>query len=224
MDGPRFQDRRDAGRKLAVALAEFRGRDAMVLGLPRGGVVVAAEIARGLALPLDVIEVRKIGAPGQPELAAGAVASGGILVWNELVLRQLRLDRGRLAAAVERARAELRERDATYRRARRQPDLNARAVLVVDDGCATGATMLAAVQAVRKRHPEIVVAAAPLIPSGVVALLERVADRVVSCAAGDEIGAVGEAYVDFNQVDDNEVIAALRAAWPSLPNPTVREA
>ena len=205
-----YADRRAAGEELAEALADYRGRDnVVVLALPRGGVPVAAPIARRLGAPLGVIEVRKLGAPGRPELAMGAVASvaGRVEVArNERVISQLGVDPDTFDAV------RRREVSALARRTQRfgdTPDLAGQVVILVDDGLATGATMQAAVAVARSRSPAAVVVAVPVAAGQAVAALERLTDAVVCPSVPDHFFAVGESYRDFGQVSDAEVLRLL---------------
>ena len=203
----RFPDRAEAGVELGERLApDYAGRDdVLVLALPRGGVVVGHEVARLLGAPLDVLVVRKLGFPGQDELAMGAIASGGARVLNEELLAQTGLPLARVEAVVERELAELARREEAYRGARPPPDVADRIVLVVDDGLATGSTMLAAVQALRSQNPARVVVAVPTAPPQTCEALERVADEVVCLRQPYPFYAVGLSYDDFSEVDDDEV-------------------
>lgn len=203
----RFRDRVEAGRELGALLARrFRGRDdVLVLGLPRGGVVVAREVAELLEAPLDVLVVRKLGFPGQDELAIGAIASGGVQVLNEGLLVQTGLPRDRIEAVVARERAELERREELYRGERAPPELAGKVVIVVDDGLATGATMLAAVEALRSRSPARIVVAVPTAPRQTCEALADVADDVICLRQPDPFYAVGLSYEDFAEVSDDEV-------------------
>jgi putative phosphoribosyl transferase len=202
-----FADRQAAGRALGRRLAEVLGPDTpVVLGLPRGGVVVAAAAAAELGAPLDAFVVRKLPLPGRPELAMGAVAGGGVLVWNDRVLRRNRPDPADVAAVVARERAELARREAAYRGDRPPPELAGRAVVLVDDGVATGATARAALRAVRALGPARLLLAAPVVP---VRLDLPEADAVIALATPDPFGAVGNHYVDFRETADEEVRHAL---------------
>jgi putative phosphoribosyl transferase len=206
-----FANRQDAGRQLAHALADLAGApDVVVLGLPRGGVPVAHEVALSLGAPLDVLVVRKLGAPGQPELALGAVASGGTVVLNDEIVRHLGVDRARLDAIVAAETAVVRERDRAYRGDREPVAVEDRTVVVVDDGLATGATMRAALMALRARGARQLIAAAPVAPPEVVELLADDADRVVVLDAPERFVAVGAWYRDFRQVTDDEVTSLVR--------------
>jgi predicted phosphoribosyltransferase len=174
-----YLDREDAGRRLAAALHKYQGQnDVVVFGLPRGGVPVAFEVARQLEAPLDILVVRKIGLPGQPELAMGAVASGGVIIRNEHVIRAVRIGPDRFDAAVEAARAELTEREAALRGTGLSVDLTDKTVIVVDDGMATGSTMRAAAEALRTLGPARIVIAVPVGAPEVVDQLGAIADEV----------------------------------------------
>jgi len=207
-----FQDRRDAGRVLAGRLDRYRDRpDVVVLGLPRGGVPVAYEVAAALRAPLDVFLVRKLGVPGQEELAMGAIASGGVVVLNDDVVRAL--DIGSAAVhrvAVDEGR-ELARREQTYRQGR-AADLARRTAVLVDDGLATGASMRAAVLAVREHAPATVVIAVPAAPASTCRELAALVDEVVCATTPEPFFTVSAAYWDFTQTTDEEVQELLRAA------------
>jgi putative phosphoribosyl transferase len=209
--GWRFRDRAEAGRLLGERLAGQVGTgDVVVLGLPRGGVPVARQVARALGAPLDVFLVRKLGFPGQPELAMGAIASGGVRVVNEEIVRELRLDESVLAAVAEREGAELARRETAYRGGRPPLDLAGKTVVLVDDGLATGATMRATVQAVRERGPRAVVVAVPTAPAHAVRDLQGGVDDLVAVLEPDPFHAVGLWYENFREVPDDEVRRLLR--------------
>jgi predicted phosphoribosyltransferase len=202
----RFADRADAGRALARALATYRqAPDAVVLGLPRGGVPVAFEIAQALDLPLDVLVVRKLGLPWQPELAMGAIASGGALVVNEDVLRHLGGRGDALESVRAREQAELERREREYRGDRPPLDLRGRTGILVDDGLATGATMEAAVRALKALDASRVVVAVPVASVEARDRIAAVADEVVCLATPAFFSAVGQWYADFGQTPDAEV-------------------
>lgn len=206
----RFDDRVDAGRQLAERLAEYAGRkDVLVLALPRGGVPVAFEVARALGAPLDVMVVRKLGTPGQPELAMGAVASGGAHVTNPQVLAQANVSDADMRAELERQRTELARREHAYRGGRPFPEIGNRTVIVVDDGLATGATMRAAVQALRQYDPQEIVVAVPVAPPHVQDSTLREADRFVALMQPTPFYAVGQWYRNFDQTSDDEVVDLL---------------
>ncbi len=226
----RFRNRTDAGRHLARHLGEFASRtDVVVLGLPRGGIPVAAEVARALGAPLDVFLVRKVGVPGHPELAMGAIAEGGVRVLNESIVRELGISERAIDQAASRERFELERRDQLYRDGRHRPDLRDRVVILVDDGLATGATMEAAVVALRESHPASVIVAAPVGARETCDRLARIADRVVCAETPEPFSAVGLWYEDFAQTTDEEVRDALaavgrhrQAPWPASPGQDAR--
>ncbi|WHZ18032.1 MAG: Phosphoribosyl transferase domain protein [Rhodanobacteraceae bacterium] len=202
----RFSDRRDAGRQLAAKLEAYAGRgDVVVLALPRGGVPVGYEVAHALGVPLDVLIVRKLGVPQQPELAMGAIASGGAVFLNEGVLRAAGVGDAALHAVAARERAELERRETLYRGARPALEVRGKTVIVVDDGMATGASMQAAVMALRSRQPARVVVAVPVAPAGAAERMDEVADEFVRVLTEVEFYAVGQFYRDFEQVTDEEV-------------------
>lgn len=207
----RFTDRADAGRQLAGKLAEYAGReDVLVLGLPRGGVPVAAIVADALSAPLDVMIVRKLGVPAQPELAMGAIASGGALVANTDVIKQAGVTEADIAAVMERERAELERRERMYRGARAFSDVTGKAVIVVDDGIATGATLRAAVQALRRYAPREIVVAVPVAPPRVQQGSLQGANRFIAVLQPAPFFAVGQWYRDFDQVPDEDVTRLLQ--------------
>ena len=205
-NGGRFRDRAEAGRLLGERLSQYgRSSDVVVLGLPRGGVPVARQVARALGAPLDVFLVRKLGFPGHPELAMGAIASGGIRVLNEELVRELRLTDELIGRVAEREEAELRRREQAYRGDRPPPDLRGRTVVLVDDGLATGATMRAAVEAARSQGPRSVVVAVPVAPRHALRELRDEVDDLVWLLAPDPFHAVGLWYEDFREIPDDEV-------------------
>ncbi|ROQ26410.1 putative phosphoribosyltransferase [Streptomyces sp. PanSC19] len=204
-----FSDRTDAGRQLAARLDHLKGHDVVVLGLPRGGVPVAAEVAEALDAPLDICLVRKLGVPQQPELAMGALGEGGVRVLNERVLRETRVSDHDLAAVEEREHAELDQRARRYRGSRPSVPLDGRTVVVVDDGLATGATALAACRVVRARGAARIVLAVPVAPRGWTTRVGDDADEAVSVHTPDLFFAIGQFYQDFSQTPDAEVIACL---------------
>jgi predicted phosphoribosyltransferase len=212
-DVPRFRDRWEAGRVLADALTPYvNAPDVLVLGLPRGGVPVAYEVARGLRAPLDVFVVRKLGVPGHEELAMGAVASGGARVVNEDVVDALGLPPQVIDGAAEREMAEVARRERVYRAGRPPADVAGRTAILVDDGLATGSTMRAAVAAVRGRGPRRVVVAVPVAAAETCAVLRKVADDVVAVATPEPFYAIGCWYQDFSQLTDADVRAILDRA------------
>lgn len=210
--GGRFRDRADAGRELARHLERHAGTDAIVLALPRGGAPVAYEVANSLGLPLDVFLVRKLGTPGHAELAMGAIASGGVRVLNETVVSELGLDEAAIANVSAAEQRQLEEGERRYRGSGPAPDVRGRTVLLVDDGLATGSTMLAAVQAVRGLEPAAVVVAVPVAPAETCERLSSEADEMVCAATPEPFGSVGTWYADFGQTTDDEVINLLERA------------
>lgn len=205
-----YQDRQEAGRVLAEQLVSYRDRpDVLVLGLARGGVPIAAEVAAHLHAPLDVFVVRKLGVPQWQELAMGAVASGGGLVLNDELVSRLGIDEGTITETIRRENTEVERREQAYREGRPAPDLTGRTVILVDDGIATGATMLAAVRAVRAARR--VVVAVPVGPPTMTGQLTEEADEVVCASAPPQFEAVGQAFADFHQVSDDEVRRLLAA-------------
>ncbi|HEX3876968.1 MAG TPA: phosphoribosyltransferase [Bryobacteraceae bacterium] len=211
LEEPVFQDRRDAGRQLAKELAAYRNRnDVVVLALPRGGVPVAFEVARELGAPLDVFCVRKLGAPGQAELAIGAIASGGVTVMNEDVLRMLRLTAQDVEAAAAYEAAELEQSEREYRGAAPGVEVAGRTAIVVDDGLATGATMRAAVKALWQRNAAKVVAAVPVGAPRSCQDLEELVNQLICLYRPEQFRAVGEWYHDFSQTTREEVSRLLR--------------
>jgi predicted phosphoribosyltransferase len=205
----RFADRVEAGRRLAEYLQGYRGRDVLVLGLPRGGVPVAAEVARALGAPLDVLVVRKLGVPYQPELAFGAIGEGGVRVFNQEVLRRTGLSEEAIAAVQDAEGEELRRRVALYRGGRERLPLAGRVAVIVDDGFATGATARAAALVARASGAGTVVLAAPIGAADTVADLREVADDVVCVGTPWNFSAVGQGYRDFSQTSDDQVCALL---------------
>ena len=205
-----FRNRAEAGRLLARALEAYAGRDdVVVLGLPRGGVPVAAEVARLLRAPLDVLVVRKLGAPAQEELAIGAIGEGGVRVLNERLIRDLGLGPATIDRVAEREERELGRRVTAYRGGHEALEVEDKTVIVVDDGVATGATMRAGLQTLRALGASKIVAAAPVGAVDAVALLENDADEVVVLETPAWFSAVGQWYEDFGQTTDGEVAALL---------------
>ena len=215
----RFDDRRDAGRQLGSRLLELGLPDPVILALPRGGVPVGVEVAAILRAPLDLVLVRKIGAPGHEELAAGAVVDGSRpeLVVNPDVLRSFGVDEAYLAAEEKRQLAEIERRRALYLAGRSRPSLAGRTAIVVDDGIATGATVRAALHAVRRAGPAELVLAVPVAAASVLKRLEPEADRIVCLHAPRDLMAVGQFYRDFGQIEDAEVVALLSTSDAETP-------
>lgn len=215
-----FDDRRDAGRRLAELLLRSRpAGDIVVLGLPRGGVPVAWEIARALDATLDVFLVRKLGTPGHPELAMGAIASGSTRVINEDVVNALAIAPEQIETVARREQAELERRDSVYRQGRVLTPLTSRTVILVDDGLATGSTMKAAVQAVRQHAPTRVIVAVPVGAPETCRALRELADEVICAETPSSFSAVGQWYRDFSQTTDDEVIALLSTSQQHPAHP-----
>jgi putative phosphoribosyl transferase len=206
-----FRNRRDAGRRLALALASLRDDEPVVVGLPRGGVPVAAEVAEALGAPLDVIVVRKLGVPFQPELGMGAIGEGGVRVLNDEVVRIAGVSPGEVAEVEARERFELERRAQRFRGDRTAVPLAGRTVIVVDDGIATGGTARAAVEVARAHGASRVVLAVPVAPPDTVASMREIADEVVCLATPVAFSAVGQWYEDFTQTSDAEVVRLLDA-------------
>lgn len=211
--GSRFRDRREAGKVLARALTAYAGRDdVIVLALPRGGVPVAYEVATALHAPLDIFTVRKLGVPGQPELAMGAVASGGVALIDPRLIQSLRIADEDIAATVERETAELHRREETYRAGRPMLELRGKTLLLIDDGVATGASMRAAIESLRTQQPKRIVVGVPVGAPDTCEHLRRAADDVVCVLLPSDLVAVGAHYEDFQQTTDEEVRELLASA------------
>jgi len=210
MDG-RFRDRADAGQRLAARLA---GRpelaDAVVLALPRGGVPVGREIADALGADLDVMVVRKLGVPGHEELAMGAIASGGVRIMNDEVLRLLYIPQADIERVAAREQAELQRRERAYRGGRPAPSVRGRAAILVDDGVATGSTIRAAITALRHQEPSRIIVAIPVAPPDVCAALQREADEVICLLTPEPFVAISVWYDSFPQLSDDDVRALLQ--------------
>lgn len=208
-----FTNRADAGRQLAGWLSAYASRsDVVVLALPRGGVPVAAEVAARLAAPLDVFLVRKLGVPGHPELAMGAIAEGGVMVVSNAILADLGIPRAALDQVAARERLELERRDVQYRGGRERPSVRDKVVILIDDGLATGATMEAAVMALREHQPARIVVATPVGARDACERLSQVADEVICALIPASFMAVGQWYQDFGQTSDDEVKALVEQA------------
>jgi predicted phosphoribosyltransferase len=215
-----FRDRQDAGRQLAQRLSPFANRDdVIVLALPRGGVPVAYEVATTLDLPLDVLTVRKIGAPGHEEFALGAIAGDGTMVLDEESIARFSLDRNAIRQTIAREQLELRRREQRYRDDWPYPDVRGKTVILVDDGFATGATMRVALQSVLSHAPVAVIAAAPVAAREVCDGFERQGVRCVCVQTPEPFLGVGAWYDDFSQTSDEEVIALLQKAAAGTPQP-----
>jgi putative phosphoribosyl transferase len=218
-----FKDRSDAGRKLAKTLAAYQDQDPVILALPRGGVPVAVEVAAALKAPLDLIIVRKIGVPIQPELAMGAVVDGGapIIVRNDDVIRLAGVDEADFKAICDRELAEIERRRQRYLGIRDRAEVAGRTAIVVDDGVATGATTRAALRATRMRKPKKLVLAVPVAPTDTLAALRGGADDVICLEDYELFGAIGMYYADFDQVADDEVIKLLERFPAGTKQPAV---
>ena len=214
-----FADRWDAGRRLAERLTHLRGQDVVVLGLPRGGVPVAFQVARSLRAPLDVIVVRKLGVPGRPELAMGAVGEGDVLVLNDRIVRVTGLDRAGLAAVVDRERAELARRARRFRGDRQRVSLAGRTALLVDDGIATGATARAACAVARAQRAARIVLATPVCSPDAARSLRTEVDELVVLETPRDFYAVGQVYADFRATEDEDVLELLRRSASSATQP-----
>ena len=209
-----LRDRIEAGRALGAALRAYRGRDdVLVLALPRGGVPVACEVADLLGARVDLVIVRKLGTPGQEELAMGAIASGGARVLNRDVIESLGIPDREIEEVERRERREIERREHAYRGARARPAVAGQCVILVDDGIATGATMRAAIAALREQAPARIVVAVPVAPPETVALLRGEADEVVCLAMPEPFRAIGCWYVEFSQLTDEEVRERLARSW-----------
>lgn len=214
----KYINRTQAGQNLAEHLGEYAGRDnVIVLALPRGGLPVAYEVAKALKAPLDVFLVRKLGAPMQPELAMGAIASGGARVLNDQVVRSMGVGEEELDRVEEQERRELKRREQAYRGERPWPEMRGRVAILVDDGLATGASMRAAVEALRKQAAEKIVVAVPTAPADTVTGFRDIADEVVCPFTPSPFFAVGNSYDDFRQTTDEEVKEYLDKAAGELP-------
>ena len=207
-----FKNRSDAGRKLARALASYKEQQPVILALPRGGVPVAVEVAAALNAPLDLILVRKIGVPFQPELAMGAVVEGGapIIVRNEDVIELAHINESTFKAICDSELTEIERRRQRYLGSRQRPDISGHTAIVIDDGIATGATTRAALRATRMRNPKRLILAVPVAPTSAVAELRSEADDLICLEDHELFGAIGLYYADFSQVSDETVIDILK--------------
>ena len=214
-----FKNREEAGELLAQELIQFRNDpSAILLALPRGGVTVAYQLSLALHLPLDVLITRKIGAPGNPEYALGAVSETGAVYWNREALLGLSLTERQLSAAVQAQQKEVTRRVALYRQGRPFPDLNDRTVILVDDGLATGATFFASVATARQGNPRRVIGAIPVGPRSTVEEARKLVDQLIVLRVPDPFYAVGNFYRDFEQVEDREVLQYLNLAEEAFVN------
>jgi predicted phosphoribosyltransferase len=211
-----FKDRVDAGRQLAQALLRYKGQDVVVYALPRGGVVLGAEIARALEAPLDLIVVRKVGHPSSPEYAIAAVAEDGHTVVNQAEVSAIAKDVFEESVRLE--QDEARRRRLLYTRGRAAVPATGKTAIIVDDGLATGLTMFAAVQEMQHWRPARLIVAVPVAPPQTIGALRRIVDEVVTLYAPDQFGAIGRFYWDFSQVTDDEVIELMKAAGTLAPS------
>ena len=219
-----FPNRIEAGRLLAEKLEKYADRDdVIVLGLPRGGVPVASEVAKRLRAPLDVFIVRKLGVPGFEELAAGAIASGGVRVLNEDVMRAIPHANEAIEIVTARETEEMQRREQTYREGRSAPELRDRIAILVDDGLATGATMRAAVKALRQRGAAKIVVAVPVGPPDTCHEIEEQTDETICLSTPEFFQAVGQYYEDFSQTTDEDVRELLTSAARDMPEGNRKE-
>ena len=219
-----ISSRQAAGEALAERLGNLAGRgDVLVLALPRGGVPVAFEIADRLHARLDILLVRKLGVPSQPELAMGAIASGNVRVMNEDVVSGYRIDAEAIEKVATRERAELERRSQVYRGHRPWPTLREKTIVLVDDGIATGATMAAAIEAVRKQGAARIIVAVPVAPEDTIDRLSESADQIVCLASPAPFYAIGQWYQRFEQLSDDEVSRLLGHAWRTTPESATQE-
>lgn len=218
MEGLLFRDRTEAGQRLALELVRYRDQpDVLVLALPRGGVPVAYEVAESLNAPLDVFVVRKLGVPGQKELAMGAIATGGVRAINYDVVEGLGIPDDVIGAVAAEEQREVERRDQLYRRGHPRPSIQGQIVILVDDGIATGSTMKAGIAALQAQHPARIVVAVPVAPASTCEELRSGVDELVCLAQPEYFYAVGQWYRDFRQISDDEVQDLLRQAWERKP-------
>jgi len=208
-----FKDRQEAGKELARSLVGFRGKDVVILGMPRGGVVVAKEVADALGAPLDIVVTRKIGAPGEPEFALGAITQEGDVIVDSRAAESVGATTEYLQEEARRKKSEVKERMRSLRGDTPYPSLEGETVIIVDDGMATGNSMRAAVQSVRRRFPKEVVVAVPVAPHEAVAEFSKGGTRVVCLEQPRFFFAIGQFYRNFEQVEDSEVRELLENAW-----------
>lgn len=208
----RFQDRSDAGRQLAGLLSHLRGKDVIVLGLPRGGLLVAYEVAHALQAPLDLLNVRKLGVPWQEELAMGAIATGGVQVLNNDIIMSAGVNKEELEEVATLQQLELQRREHLYRGGRPAPSLHGRTVVLVDDGIATGSTVRAAIAVIRAQHPARLVLAVPVAQDSIAAALEAEVDELVCVRRPGDLYAISAWYDHFPQTTDREIQEVLMRA------------
>ncbi len=214
VDNMVFHDRVDAGKKLADKLSQYRSKDVVVLAIPRGGVVVGFEVAGDLGAPLSVIVPRKMGAPGNPELAIGAVTEEGDTYIDSIIVESLGVTQAYIDEVKQEEVEEIKRRMKTYVGDKQRPEIQGKIVILVDDGIATGATMKAAIRTVRRHGPAEVVVAVPVAPPETIESLKELADSVVCLETPSFFYAIGQFYREFDQVSDTEVIRLLRLANP----------
>jgi putative phosphoribosyl transferase len=207
-----FQDREDAGRRLALRLARYRAENPLVVAIPRGGVVVGYEIAHALEAPLHVIAVRKLGAPGNPEYGIGAIGPDGVGVLDRDAIASLQVSAAELEQIIAAQKTEMERRSQLFRGDKGLPDVQNRTVILVDDGLATGATAKAAIEALRRRHPKRIVLAVPVAGAKTAAAFRSEVDDLICLQTPDRLDAVGHWYQDFDQVSDQEALAWLEQA------------
>jgi predicted phosphoribosyltransferase len=219
---PYFADRIEAGKRLASSLADFAGKNAIILAIPRGGVIIGYEIARALRLPLDVIIPHKIGAPGNPELAIGAVTEDGTEILDDNLISYMQVSREYIEAESERQKHEIERRLRLYRQNEPYPNLKNRDVIIADDGIATGSTMKAALASVKNRGARTVTVAIPVGPPSTIKELKKQAARVACLYTPEYFSAIGEFYADFSQTTDEEVITLLKQSRQKTGKPAAK--
>lgn len=221
----KFKDRQEAGRAVAARLGKYANReDVIVLGVPRGGMSVAFEVARALHVPLDIFVLRKLGVPGHEELAFGAIGSGGVQILNADVVSHLGISELEIAEVAKEQTKELQQREQRYRGNRPALQVQGKTVILVDDGIATGASIRAAIHAIRKMRPARLVVAAPVAPRATCNVIRREVDELVCADIPEPFYGVGEFYQDFSQVSDDEVVALLDRAMREMTEGWPREA
>lgn len=208
----RFKNREEAAKILAKELLKFKDKKPVVLAIPRGGVVLAYEIAKELNAPLDIIIPRKLGSPGNPELAIGAVTEDGTAILNKNLIEELEIPENYIESEKERQIKEIKRRMKTYRGEEPPIDLKEKTLILVDDGIATGATMKAAINSIKKKGPSAIIVAAPVAPPNTLEDLKRIVDEVVCPVVFEPFFAIGQFYEEFSQVSDEEVIKLLKAS------------
>lgn len=207
---PFFKDRKEAGVKLAEKLQQYRDGNSIILALPRGGVVVGYEISKILNIPLNIVVVRKIGAPRQPEFGIGAISENGILILDEPLIGTLGYSREEINKIIKKERNELKRRIELYRKNKPLPELRNKTVILVDDGIATGVTAKAAIDAVRKSEPENLILAVPVCAYDTLQSFEKQADKIICLHTPLQLGSISSFYENFNQTTDEEVVALLK--------------